>query len=362
MQCELASICSGCSLWGQSYTVQTQSKINHLAQAFPDFPRDQIEFKSFGECGLRSRMDFVLDEKRFGLYSHQTKKIEDLPICLQLTPELQHLYTQFRALPFPQLKGSFRLKVSPKNHYGLWLDFSNVDIHALLQNPELMDRLTQLASVEMGQKHKIVGRKKKTEWGLLAPQFFEWTESRLRGQKVSLVSTVASFSQPSHISNAWIVTQIESLIKLARPQKILEFGSGFGNLSFPALYNDSVHLTCLEFDSLSTQALKHNVEQHQVSQQVIIQQGDFRKNLAGNLDYDFVLVNPARNGVGQLFDTFEKYQKPPTQILYMSCYPETLFIDSQKLQKLGYSLTQLKIVDQFPQTQHMEVISLWQKK
>jgi tRNA/tmRNA/rRNA uracil-C5-methylase (TrmA/RlmC/RlmD family) len=345
----------------QNYSDQKQYKIEQLAKAFPNFNKEQIEFKSFGESGLRSRMDFVLEQDRFGLYSHKSKRIEDLPICLQLSPELQNFYESFRSLPFPELKGSFRLKVSPKNQRGAWLDFSNLDIQALLQNSSLMDSLNQIAIVEMGQKHKIVGRKKNQDWGLLPPQFFEWTESLFKGKIVSLFSTVASFSQPSHISNNWIVTQISQIISQLHPKRILEFGAGFGNLSFPAIHNDSVHLTCLEYDFLSSEALKHNVETLGISHQVTIQQGDFRKKLASENEYDFVLVNPARNGVGFLFDSFENSLKPPSTILYMSCYPETLILDTQKLKQLGYSLTQLKIADQFPQTPHMEVISLWQK-
>ncbi|MFN8845298.1 MAG: methyltransferase, partial [Bdellovibrionales bacterium] len=270
----------------------------------------------------------------------------------------------FRELKLPPLKGSFRLKVSPQNRRGAWLDFSNLDIQALLQNSEWMTALTDLSIVEMGQKHKIVGRKKTGDWGLFSPEFFEWNESLYQGKIIPLASTVASFSQPSHTSNHWIVSQIYQMIAEIKPHHILEFGSGFGNLSFPALYNNQVHLTCLEYAPLSTAALKHNFDKYKIQNQVTIHQGDFRKKMTDWQDYDFLLLNPARNGVGSLFDSFLddlKKIKKPASVLYMSCYPETLFLDSQKLKQQGYRLTQLKIADQFPQTEHMEVISLWQR-
>jgi 23S rRNA (uracil1939-C5)-methyltransferase len=42
----------------------------------------------------------------------------------------------------------------------------------------------------------------------------------------------------------------------------------------------------------------------------------------------------------------------------MSCYPESMMMDLQKLIQLGYALEKISIVDQFPQTAHYEVLAL----
>jgi 23S rRNA (uracil1939-C5)-methyltransferase len=233
-------------------------------------------------------------------------------------------------------------------------------VKSLLTDKLYLLELQKLGFVEIGQRHKALYTKPNGTLGVKAPEFNPWSRSLLFSQAVELLSTVASFTQPSHISNDWITQKISEWSLSLQPKNILEFGSGIGNLSFASLANSKTQLTALEFDSLSFEALQLNAKALGVQNQIKAFKGDFRKTLDESFSepFDLLVLNPARNGVGNLL---KNPKKLPENVIYMSCYPESFDLDIQNLVTHGYSLKEIWIVDQFPQTQHMEILSLWQR-
>jgi 23S rRNA (uracil1939-C5)-methyltransferase len=73
-----------------------------------------------------------------------------------------------------------------------------------------------------------------------------------------------------------------------------------------------------------------------------------------------VLVDPPRAGLErQVLDSILK-MNPPT-LLYVSCDPSTLARDAARLVAGGYRLVEVTPFDLFPQTYHIESISLFQR-
>ena len=75
---------------------------------------------------------------------------------------------------------------------------------------------------------------------------------------------------------------------------------------------------------------------------------------------DVVLVDPPRAGLDKnVVDGVLKLQ--PQMIAYVSCDPSTLARDARRLIDRGYKLKQVTPFDQFPQTYHIESISLFEQ-
>jgi len=49
----------------------------------------------------------------------------------------------------------------------------------------------------------------------------------------------------------------------------------------------------------------------------------------------------------------------PGRLIYVSCDPATLGRDAALLRREGWSLQRVRLVDLFPQTAHLESVSLW---
>ncbi len=70
---------------------------------------------------------------------------------------------------------------------------------------------------------------------------------------------------------------------------------------------------------------------------------------------DVVFLNPPRKGCDpQVLDALEKLK--PQKIVYVSCDPATLARDLKILCQKGYAIRQVKPVDMFPQTMHVETV------
>jgi 23S rRNA (uracil1939-C5)-methyltransferase len=75
---------------------------------------------------------------------------------------------------------------------------------------------------------------------------------------------------------------------------------------------------------------------------------------------DVILVDPPRAGLGK--ETMDAIlAMEPHTLAYVSCDPATLGRDAKRLTAGGYHLVQITSFDLFPQTYHIESISLWER-
>ncbi|MBM7643722.1 23S rRNA (uracil(1939)-C(5))-methyltransferase RlmD [Streptococcus loxodontisalivarius] len=76
---------------------------------------------------------------------------------------------------------------------------------------------------------------------------------------------------------------------------------------------------------------------------------------------DVILVDPPRKGLTESFIKASAAMAP-AKITYVSCNPATMARDIALYQELGYKLTKVQPVDLFPQTHHVEAVSLLVKE
>jgi 23S rRNA (uracil1939-C5)-methyltransferase len=75
---------------------------------------------------------------------------------------------------------------------------------------------------------------------------------------------------------------------------------------------------------------------------------------------DAVLVDPPRAGISQ--EALQRLiELAPPRLVYVSCDTATLARDGQRLSGAGYHLERATPIDLFPQTYHIETLSVWQR-
>jgi 23S rRNA (uracil1939-C5)-methyltransferase len=368
--CHLEKTCSGCQYLHLDYPTQLNTKTEHLQKLFSNhnLQCDHIDFLSAGTTGLRDRLDFSLQGGRLGLYGNGIHDIVDIDICLQLSPDLQAWLTEFRKIQWPIEKGSIRLRVGPQGQRAVWLDFANIDVKKILEEQTILKTLQEKAFVEIGQRRKVPVWNGQ-EFKLQDPQLHVWFNTWMHETSVDLFCHVASFTQPSLQANKLISQTISKWVGSYPKSRIIEFGSGIGNLTFPALYSAD-HILACEIDALSLEGLEKSLENLPASlkhmkKKLTIYRGDFqRKILHDFADFDGILANPPRSGLMSFLNPLEKLEKQdrPAFFIYMSCFPESMALDLEKLNAFGYSIKECLILDQFPQTTHYEVLALLEMK
>ncbi|HWU43606.1 MAG TPA: hypothetical protein VN132_09220 [Bdellovibrio sp.] len=372
VKCPYQNSCSGCQYLSMDYQSQLKLKETSLRELFAKkgLTLDTLEIQTAGAAGLRDRLDFSLQGGRLGLYAKDAHDIVDIETCAQLSPDLQAWLTDFRKYHWPVDKGSVRLRVGPQGQRGVWLDFANVDIKKILDEQTLLRRLQEEAFVEIGQRRKIpVWDEAELKFKLNDPELHVWFNTWMDDEAVNLFCHVASFTQPSLQANKIIAKTLSSWIQQYSSPRLLEFGSGIGNLTLPAVTSAASLLAC-EIDALSLQGLEKTLQMLPESQQsqaekITIYRGDFQLKILQDFSkFDGILANPPRSGLLNFLNPLEELKpaQRPSFFIYMSCFPETMVLDLVKLKNAGYQIKEAVLLDQFPQTTHFEVLTLLERK
>jgi 23S rRNA (uracil1939-C5)-methyltransferase len=116
-------------------------------------------------------------------------------------------------------------------------------------------------------------------------------------------------------------------------------------------------VTAVESEGFSSDDLKKNLESrpHQV---VCSNTLDFLRSQSSTQQRpDLIVVDPPRAGLGkEICGHLSRIAAP--NIIYVSCDPATLARDLQSLLESGYFLQTIQLVDLFPQTFHLETVTV----
>ena len=350
---------------------QKARKIKALQIAWQEIihrPLPEIAWVDVAAGGLRDRADLMFEQtvngSRLGLFDRFKTGLVDLQGCPQMSESLEAWFQDFRKFQFPIKRGSVRLRVSPQGLRGVWLDFANVDVKALLDERTTLDRLRAHAIVEIGQRRKrLVEREGQLK--LQDPILEPWFETYSNTRTISLYSTIGTFTQPGFRANRALVDEVLARLPRGTNWRAAEFGSGVGNFTLP-LADVCQSVDVFEIDQLALQGLQRSLAEQNLEQKVRIHSGDFQRSALNELQlngFDLLLVDPPRSGLMKFLDPIERLQpaERPVQLLYISCFADSFAADAARILNLGYDVGPVSIVDQFPQSRHFEIVASFMK-
>jgi 23S rRNA (uracil1939-C5)-methyltransferase len=144
-------------------------------------------------------------------------------------------------------------------------------------------------------------------------------------------------------------------------KKVLDLYCGTGNFTLP-LALAGANITGVEQNPESICWAGMNAEKYNLTsiRFIVTDAGKYLQTFSGQpAPYDTVVLDPPRQGLGRHTETLAALR--PKKIIYVSCNPVTLARDTAILIKRGYNLFSLTPVDMFPQTNHIETVSLLEK-
>ena len=138
-------------------------------------------------------------------------------------------------------------------------------------------------------------------------------------------------------------------------QLIADLYAGCGTFSV-ALAQAGADVIAVESAGSSVRDLRRNAEGNDVDVEVI--GGDAARELPDLGDLDALVVDPPRAGLAEGVPA-DIAAARPDRVVYVSCNPATWARDARRLEDEGYRLERVQPVDLFPQTYHVEVVSLF---
>ncbi len=363
LDCLLAGRCGGCDWHDRAIDVGREHKVAHLRELLgTTLAGTSLSVASLltpATSRFRERLDLRLEQGRLGLLGLRREDgVIDMGKCPLTTESIDVLLAELRADLPPVSRASIRLRAH-HDLRGLWLDLPHVDIKHLLDERAWLLRWAPRVTLELGPKSRHVvidGDIPK----LTAPPLLPWASTFHGDIALGLCSTVQGFSQPGPIPNRALVTAVITAIRRCQPERIVELGAGAGNLSLP-LVLDGFEVRAVELDMTAMKrSIAYNRDRLGLAEQRLhLVAGSFEREaevptlLSGT---DTLLCDPPRSGLGRFIDGLSKLSRGlrPNAIVYVSCHAEALARDAARLLTLGYRISNLVGVDQFPWTHHAE--------
>lgn len=167
------------------------------------------------------------------------------------------------------------------------------------------------------------------------------------------------FSQVNTLQNQKLIDWVIRAYEMHPQPHILDLYGGPGNFAIPLSKKfPKVQSECVEFNFNAYKEGLRLQEELKLNNLKMIQ-GDVELYLkrSGPLEHSFVIIDPPREGCSSNVMNYLLSLKPKA-LVYISCDPMTWARDAKML-KQNYRSAWVQPIDMFPQTDHIEVFSLW---
>ena len=168
------------------------------------------------------------------------------------------------------------------------------------------------------------------------------------------------FTQVNQETNAHLVDRVVDWLAPTAKDRVLDLFCGLGNFTLPIGYRGANVVGLEGSDNLVAKA-RYNAKQNNIGR-VEFYAVDLSEAEAARFwlsqKWSKLLLDPPRSGAASIIESLSPHEH--RHIVYVSCNPVSFARDADGLvNRLGYRLARLSVVDMFPHTNHVESVSLF---
>lgn len=340
--CEVFGRCGGCQFLCVDYKTQVEEKIRIVKRELVRNLKEDVEFEGVitgPEVRYRRRAKLFVENRIIGFRMARSEKLVPVGRCRILTENLEKallvLYS-YRSV----LKKGKEIFLGESNRK----DWVIVGIRAVDKIREIHDifhKLEEELKVKVGLRILYPGKYSTLGKGYLRDVIMD---SEVRYDYFSFFQ-----------SNLYLTEDLVRIVfdLVDDGNKILELFAGSGTFTIP-LSKKAKSIVAVEIDKKAVKMLESikgdNVEVINRDVEEFMESIDYG-------EFDVVIVDPPRVGLtGKVIEGIKSIA--PDRIIYVSCNPSTL---SRDIAKLGYRVKKIWLIDMFPQTYHIELVTLLEK-
>jgi len=367
-ECSIFGACGGCSWQHISYPAQLEHKRKILAEALwrgarvPAELIDDVVAASL-QYGYRSRLQFKVSARngklRIGFYRQGSHQVEDAANgCPIAAPVINQVLNCCRAVlqSYPEVESISQLSI----------DAGDSEVVVIIQhNGRVTSKNRSYFIDRSGDFGPCTGLFLKADnqskceklWGS-SDISYRMSSADPAKKPVVLTYPPGGFAQVHQLQNVSMLSVIRRLGAFTPDEHLLDLYCGNGNFSLP-LAAEVASVVGIEGNSDSILAAEYNRELNKVANTQFFCD-DVTSGVLRLVDqerrFDTVLIDPPRSGAGDAVSGIVRLQ--PNKIIYVSCDPSTLARDCGLLSGCGYSVVKSVPIDMFPQTYHLESVTL----
>jgi len=309
--------CGGCNLQHMRYGEQIRSKAAILAEnlrriggveleaAIPALPSPAERY--------RARVEFQVRGGEAGFFARDSRRLVPVSGCLLLPQAVEEHFLSRRRDAAAVAAGSWRI---------------------VSNGSDLASRLEDAGS---GRRSWLSSRREV----LFAAGSHSW------------VVAPGHFVQANLFQMGAMLAMLEAVLERERPPAAADLFCGVGFLTLP-LAARCRRVTAVESDAANVAALRANLRRAGAGQVRIVQGDALRIGLPAA---DLFVVDPPRGGLSaRLIRNLAS--GAASTIVYYSCDSATFSRDARSFCRLGWRLHDLRLIDNFPHSDHFEIFSV----
>ena len=370
-RCPLFGACGGCGWQHIKYPEQLAAKKQMLAETMWRGVRvpDELVAATVASplpFGYRNRAQFKLHyaagRLHIGFYRHGSHFVEDTAQgCPVVLPVINDALQAFRRVlaTFPEPAAIPQINIDAAEHGTVAV------VNYIGRDPGRAaaffaghaDALTPLTGLylQTGRKSTMI-----KVWGdgLLAYFLAGSGDGTL---PCKLYFPPGGFSQVNILQNRAILELIRKLADFKGHERLLDLYCGNGNFSLPVA-GEVAEVIGVEEYKESIAAAVDNSRRNGINNArftVSDAAAAVCQFAASGESFDVVMLDPPRSGAAETVRKLHRLK--PSRIIYISCDPSTLARDCAILLANGYHVRSCIPVDMFPQTFHVESITMFQQ-
>lgn len=334
------------------------NKFQKATSLIQEYYKNDIVINLSPPNGYRSRCEFGYKNGFYTMYSSEGK-ILFLDTFAVARPSIQNLMPKL----LDEINNSYDLK-NKLFQINLRTNRKNKILVSLIYHKLLDDEMKCSANKISNKLNININLRSKNN---LYSTHNDLLDDEIENLETLLFQTDQSFYQPNHFHMPEMIDKAMSFIK--DPRDLLELYCGSGTFTLPlrkifnkifASENNRQSIRCLN-QSISQQNIK-NIFYARLSAEEVSElfEGRIFNRMKGidinDFNFSHILVDPPRAGLDSNVINLIKNFK---NIIYISCNYETYIRDIYKLK--DYKIQNIEIFDQFPNTDHLEIVSLLSK-
>ncbi|MDX4069432.1 tRNA (uridine(54)-C5)-methyltransferase TrmA [Aliarcobacter skirrowii] len=369
MTCKYFGLCASCTLYNKTYEEQLNYKIAREKDRFSsliDFSKIALDIIKSKDSNFRNRAEFRVwwekdenEQKDILTYAMNdfNKEILKIDSCEIVSEDIKNLMPKLLTELEKSMILSFRLFAIE------FLVSSTSDmLVTLIYHKKLEDEWINLAKqIEQKLNIKIIGRSRKQKIVLSSDYINE--SLNINGQEFKFAYEENGFTQPNTSVNIKMIEWVLNNTKDSN-KDLCELYCGGGNFTIP-LSKKFSKVLATEISKTSIKSALRNCALNNIeninfirmsSEEFVEALNEVRafnrlKNIdLKSYDFDTIFMDPPRSG---LDDTTRALAKNFTNIIYISCNPQTLHRDLEELLQT-HKVLRFALFDQFAYSEHIE--------
>lgn len=333
--------CDGCSMQDITYEKELEIKKNsalNKLQRIAKLDIKDVDILTNAEYYYRNKVDLKVENGKLGYYNRKTHNLTQISTCKIASKAINEMINW---LENHDLNGVSEIKIRSNYNDEIQISLDYIS-DQLLENLKTVDKIVEI--YDKKKNFDLIYRKK---------QFVD------KIGDLSFLISPKSFFQVNKYNTSLLYDTAKQMMNAEANDRILDLYCGIGTTTmYIGNGNNTIGVEVVK------DAVKDANENKKLNNLESIQFIEEKsENVVGKLTqehFDIILVDPPRKGMDE--KVVEAIIKSTAQkLVYISCDPATLARDLKMLTENGFEVENVKLVDMFAKTMHVETVALLSK-